>query len=177
MDKLVLIIDAQNDFVDGALRNEDAIKAVPNIVKFCNKAKEDKVPIWFTRDTHCENYMETSEGKNLPIPHCLLGTKGREIVNELKNFALDKVFDKPTFGSTALAVEIAGYPDLKEIYVAGFCTDICVISNVLMIKAFRPDVTIHIVKNCCAGLTPEKHEAAISVMQSCQTDIIELKDI
>lgn len=177
MEILTLVIDAQKDFVTDALRNEDAIKAVPNIVELCNRAKENKIPIWFTRDTHYSDYLESSEGKKLPIEHCLIGSNGWEIIDELKPFATDKIIDKPTFGSTLLGVEIASIPNLKHIYVAGFCTDICVISNILLIKAFRPDIEIHLVKDCCAGLTPEKHAAAISVAESCQTDIIELKDI
>ncbi len=177
METLTLIIDAQNDFVSGALRNEEAIKIVPNIVELCNKSNENKIPIWFTRDSHNSNYLNTSEGKKLPIPHCLIGTFGWNIIDELKPFTAGKIVDKTTFGSVDLAINLAKRPELKHIYVAGFCTDICVIGNILMIKSFRPDIEIHLLKDCCAGSTSEKHAAAISVAESCQMDIIELKDI
>lgn len=167
MEKLLVVIDVQKDFIDGALRNEEAIKKMPNIIQRVIEAKDEKIPIWATRDTHHENYLETNEGKNLPVPHCLMGTEGWEIDERIKPF-IDETFDKPTFGSVNLAKEICNYSDLKEVEVVGFCTDICVISNILMMKAYRPELNITVYEDSCAGVTPESHAAALIAMKSCQ---------
>lgn len=195
MNKILLLVDCQNDFIDGALRNDDAIKAVPNIINKINEGKYKT--IIFTRDTHDSTYLETAEGKNLPVEHCIFGTKGWEINHEiyeaannmriasLKNPIQEHIgvytIDKPTFGSVDLIRKINtllffNHPEIfndYEIEVCGFCTDICVISNVLLLKAnFYENVNITVDASCCAGVTPEKHNAALDVMESCQIKII-----
>ena len=175
MEKLLIVVDVQNDFVTDALRNEEAINKLPNVVATVKKAKANGDTVWFTRDTHHENYMETQEGKKLPVPHCLMGSKGWEIVDELQSFTKDAdtiVFDKPTFGSTSLGVEIARYPDLKEVTLIGYCTDICVVSNALIIKAFNPELKVRVIESCCAGVTVESHNAALKTMESCQVEVV-----
>lgn len=175
MEKLLVVIDVQNDFVTDALRNEETINKLPNVVEAVKNARADGVDIWFTRDTHHENYMDSQEGKNLPVPHCLMGTKGWDIVDDLKPFADAagvKIFDKPTFGSTALGVEVASHPDLKEVTLVGYCTDICVVSNALLIKAFCPELKVKVIEKACAGVTPEKHAAALETMKSCQIEVV-----
>ena len=169
MEKLLIVIDVQNDFVTGALKNKEAIKRLPNVVAEVEKADKEGTEIWFTRDTHFSNYMDTQEGKNLPVPHCIKGEHGWEIVDELKDYTKGaKIFDKPTFGSMELAKEIRTFANLKEITLVGYCTDICVVSNALMIKAFNPEIKINVVEKACAGVTEESHNAAITTMKSCQ---------
>lgn len=174
MEKLLVVIDVQNDFVTDALKNDEAICRLPNVVKAVERAAAAGTDIWFTRDTHHQNYMETQEGANLPVPHCLMGTKGWEIVDELKPYAdkpLALTFDKPTFGSVALATEISKHADLKEVTLIGYCTDICVVSNALLIKAFNPELKIRVIEECCAGVSEETHNAALKTMETCQIEI------
>lgn len=181
--KVLIVIDCQNDFITGALRNEEAIKAVPNIVKKINEFDGDYIIV--TMDTHGSNYLETNEGKNLPVVHCVIATEGWEIQPDIKNALINAdvnknqnvmYFHKPTFGSTSMAKFLENdkaFDCELEIEYVGFCTDICVISNVLMDKTFlydRADFTVD--ASCCAGVTPEKHKAALETMKSCQINII-----
>ena len=170
MSKYLIVIDMQNDFIDGALGTKEAQAILPAVI---DKVKNFRGPVMFTRDTHEEDYLETQEGKYLPVPHCIQGTEGWEIRPEIAEMLLpDHIFDKPTFGSTALA------ECMKEIYEAekgevtftfvGLCTDICVVSNALLLKAYLPEARIAVDPSCCAGVTPEKHAAALTTMQSCQ---------
>lgn len=169
--KYLIVVDMQNDFVDGALGSKEAVAILPAVLK---KVKEFDGKVIFTRDTHGEDYLETQEGKYLPVPHCIKGTEGRELIPELRRMAEEKdalIFDKPVFGSTLLTEEMcriyeAG--DLESVTLIGLCTDICVISNALMLKSFMPELPIFCDPSCCAGVTPEKHEAALEVMRSCQ---------
>lgn len=171
--KLLLVIDMQKDFVDGALGTAEAVSIVPNVLS--EITKYDKKDIFVTRDTHPENYLETQEGKNLPVVHCVKGTPGWELNADVANAVSGaEIFDKPTFGSTALAgrmKDLAAEGPI-DITLIGLCTDICVISNALLIKAFLPEVPIHCIASCCAGVTPAKHLAALETMRSCQIDII-----
>lgn len=175
--KVLVVIDAQNDFIDGALRNEEAIKAVPHIVE---KIKNWNGPIITTQDTHNPDYLDTREGKFLPIKHCIKGTKGHLINEDIWNAIADRggpycFINKKTFGYTLLPEFIDGACNaekIDEIEFCGFCTDICVISNALIVKAAFPEVDIKVDATCCAGVTPEKHEAALSVMESCQIEVI-----
>lgn len=181
--KILIVIDCQNDFIDGSLRNEEAIKAVPNIVK---KIKEfDGDYILVTMDTHESNYLETNEGKMLPVVHCVKGTQGWQMNPDIKNALINAdvhknqnvmYFHKPTFGSQAMAEFLEldeAFDGNLEIEYVGFCTDICVISNVLMEKAILYDrASITVDASCCAGVTPEKHKAALETMKSCQINII-----
>ena len=179
--KILVVIDVQNDFITGSLRNEEAIKKVPNIVKKINEFDGDA--IFYTMDTHAENYMETNEGKKLPVVHCVKGTEGWEIEASVKAALEDAKLrnikvacvEKPTFGSYDLVEEIKRislWSDL-DIELVGFCTDICVVSNALLVKAaFYEKAKITVAEDCCAGVTPETHFAACKTMQMCQIDVI-----
>lgn len=171
MSKYLIVVDMQKDFVDGALGTKEAVAIVPSVKKRIEKAVADGEEIIFTRDTHEENYLETQEGKNLPVKHCIRGTEGWEIIPELKQYAT-KIFDKPTFGSRELGEYLADENDAESITVIGLCTDICVISNAALIKAFLPEVPIIVEQDCCAGVTPESHENALKALQSIQVKVI-----
>lgn len=173
MQNILLVIDMQNDFIDGALGTPEAVAIVPNVRE---KIRNFDGTVLFTRDTHGENYMETQEGKNLPVPHCIRGTDGWQIRPELEELRVTEPIDKGTFGSDELGRILR---DLNEkepigsITVIGLCTDICVISNALLAKAFLPEVPIEVDASCCAGVTPESHENALKAMASCQIRIVE----
>ena len=172
MRKLLVVVDMQKDFVDGALGTKEAVAIVPSVVE---KIKSyDKKDIFVTRDTHQQDYMETQEGHNLPVEHCVEGTAGWELDKEVAAVVDGAIFvNKPTFGSVKLAEmisDIASKEDI-EIELIGLCTDICVVSNALMLKAHMPEVHISVDSKCCAGVTPEKHEAALETMRSCQIDV------
>jgi len=174
--RILLVIDMQNDFLEGALRNEEGIKIIPNVINKINENKKNNDIIIATRDTHQANYLGTQEGKNLPVEHCIEGTEGWEINDEVKA-ALGNalVFDKPTFGSVDLASylydEYNGIEKELEIELVGVCTDICVISNALLIKANLPEAQISLDASCCAGVTVDSHKAANNAMRSCQIKI------
>lgn len=168
----LIVVDMQKDFVDGALGTSEAVSIVPAVLARVKQAKADGEIVIFTRDTHEENYLDTQEGKNLPVKHCIRGTEGWEIIPELQPYA-ETVFDKPTFGSRKLGEFLASQEDVGQVTVIGLCTDICVISNALMIKAFLPEVPIVVEEKCCAGVTPESHEAALTAMKSCQIHVEE----
>lgn len=160
--RMTIVVDMQNDFVSGALGTSEAMDIIPNLVEKLKKIDNDLI---FTQDTHKENYLETEEGKRLPIIHCIKKTPGWEIINEIKPFtAKGTVIEKAAFGSTRLPSMLKKY---DEIELCGLCTDVCVISNALLIKAFYPDKTIIIDSACCAGVTPESHQAALLVMKNC----------
>ena len=169
MRKVLIVVDMQNDFVTGSLGTKEAEAIVGKVVEKVKKCQEDGVEILFTRDTHTEQYLETQEGKKLPVVHCVKGTEGWEIIDELKPY-VEKVYDKPTFGSVQLAHVIAagGY---EEIELVGLCTDICVVSNALLLKAALPEAKITVDGACCAGVTPESHEAALMTMKMCQIEV------
>lgn len=175
MGKILIVIDMQNDFVTGALGSEEAKKIVPAVV---DKVKNYDGDVIFTRDTHGEDYMQTQEGKNLPVPHCIKGTDGWQIIPELLAIQEDnnyKVFDKPTFGSTELTEYIKNEYEsgnAEEVELIGVCTDICVVSNAMLIKANAPELPVSVTAGCCAGVTPQKHNAALETMQSCQIKIM-----
>lgn len=174
MSQYLVIVDMQKDFVDGALGTKEAVEIVPAVKARIQKALENGEKIIFTRDTHKENYLETQEGKNLPVKHCIKGTEGWEIIHELRGYEerAVKIFDKPTFGSRKLGKYLKKTEDVDKVTVIGLCTDICVISNALVLKAFLPEVPIVVEKDCCAGVTPESHENALAAMRSCQIQII-----
>ena len=170
MEKILIVVDMQKDFVDGSLGTPEAQAIVSNAVK---KIENFEGSIYVTYDTHGENYMETPEGKKLPVPHCIEGTDGWELNCEIAKALENREYisvKKPTFGSVDLPQIIAENrnTDAIEIELIGLCTDICVISNALLLKANFPDITISVDKNCCAGVTPEKHKSAIDVLASCQ---------
>ncbi len=174
MKKILVVVDMQNDFVDGSLGSKQAEAIVPAAAK---KIKSFDGDIFVTLDTHFENYLETAEGKKLPVEHCIKGTSGWELNEKIKSALADKEFttvEKNTFGSTELpklVKKAAGKGELS-IELIGLCTDICVVSNTLLLKASFPEAEICVDSSCCAGVTPEKHEAALETMRSCQIDIV-----
>lgn len=171
MKKLLVVVDMQNDFVDGSLGTKEACGIVGNVLDKVKAAREEGTEIIFTRDTHEENYMSTQEGRFLPVMHCIKGTPGWEIVDSLKPY-VGKVIDKPTFGSTELT-HYAAKNGYTEIELVGLCTDICVVSNALLLKAALPETPVKVDASCCAGVTPESHKAALTTMQMCQVEIVE----
>lgn len=178
--KVLVVVDMQNDFITGSLGSEAAQKIVSNVIKKI-KNVEDRTCIAFTSDTHGSNYSTTEEGKNLPVAHCIEGTDGWEIPDDILDAAhpfkgFITYINKPTFGSVELGRELRYYNDdddpIESIELVGLCTDICVVSNALLIKAFLPNVPIYVDVACCAGTSPEAHDAAIRTMESCQIHIL-----
>ena len=171
MQNILVVVDMQNDFIDGALGTKEAVAIVPAVKE---KIENFDGKVIFTRDTHFENYMETQEGKNLPVPHCIKGTKGWEIRSELMDLCKDNPIDKLTFGSSELGnilVEENKVNTIESITFIGLCTDICVISNVMIAKAFLPEVRVIVDAACCAGVTPESHKNALEAMKVCQVSV------
>ena len=165
--KVLCVIDMQNDFIDGALGTKEAEAIVENVKAKIELYRKNGDTVIFTRDTHSEDYMNTQEGKNLPVPHCIKGSKGWEISEKLDT-ASDKIIDKPTFGSFELAEYISTLADVDEIELIGLCTDICVISNAMILKARFTETPIKVDSSCCAGVTPESHTNALGTMKMCQ---------
>ena len=161
----------QNDFIDGALGTKEAVAIVPEVAKKIEKARAAGEMIVFTRDTHQQNYLETQEGKNLPVVHCVEGSNGWQISNAL-NVGDSRIFDKPSFGSMELADYAASLNGLEEIELVGLCTGICVISNAFILKAKLPEVQITVDASCCACVTPESHKTALAAMKLCQINVI-----
>lgn len=174
MRKILIVIDMQNDFIDAALGTKEALKIVEAVKeKILSYPIEDVI---VTMDTHSKNYMDTQEGKYLPVPHCIKGSEGWEIHPEIaKVIKGAKIYEKPTFGSIKLAEDLKILNEMEdiELELVGLCTDICVISNALLLKAAMPEVKISVDGTCCAGVTPDKHRAALEVMNSCQIQIID----
>lgn len=174
MNKILVVVDIQKDFVDGALGTNEAMAIIKNA---CNKIEAFNGDIFVTMDTHTQDYMNTAEGKKLPVPHCIKGTPGWELNTEIKKALASKqhtIIEKNTFGSEKLASLIKEKYDDKELSVEliGICTDICVISNALTIKAHNPECEITVDSSCCAGVTPEAHNAAVEVMKSCLINVL-----
>ena len=171
MKKALIIVDMQNDFLDGSLGNKDCLKIVPNCCRFIKKFKGD---LFVTKDTHFNDYLKTKEGKKLPIIHCIRGTKGHdlnaEILESLKKKKF-RIFEKYTFGSIELGKALAK-EKYDEIILIGVCTDICVISNALLIKSFSPNSTIKIISSCCAGTSKKAHLNALKACEMCHIEIV-----
>ena len=175
MKKFLVVVDMQKDFVDGALGTTEAVAIVPKVTK---KISEFDGDIFVTYDTHFENYMETSEGKKLPVPHCIKGTNGWKLNDEVAKASNRKEYtevEKITFGSVDLPALIKNTAGDEEFSVEliGLCTDICVVSNALLLKANFPEMEISVDQSCCAGVTPESHNASITTMKMCQINITE----
>ena len=173
MKKLLIVVDMQKDFVDGALGTKEAVAIVDNVV---NKIKNHDGDIFVTYDTHYANYMDTAEGKKLPVPHCIKDTEGWQLDKKVQEALEGREYtavEKPTFGSTELAGIIAQKydPADMEIELIGLCTDICVVSNALLLKANFPETPMSVDPACCAGVTPETHNAALATMSCCQIEI------
>ena len=167
--KYLIVVDMQVDFITGSLGSELAVAIVPNVVE---KVRNFAGKVIFTRDTHFEDYMNTQEGKNLPVPHCIKDSDGWQICDELKPYA-DIVVDKLTFGSIELPklLESLGEP-IEKIELCGLCTDICVISNAMVLKAAFPEIPITVDSSCSAGVTVESHNTALDAMRAVQIEII-----
>ncbi len=171
MQDILIVVDMQNDFIDGALGTAEAVAIVPKVVE---KVKDFKGIVIFTRDTHGENYMQTQEGRNLPVPHCIKGSHGWEVCPALEPLRTGLTIDKPTFGSAELGrllLELGAKDPVGSITLVGLCTDICVISNAMIAKAFLPEVPVTVDAACCAGVTPESHRNALNAMKMCQVRI------
>ena len=166
MKKTLLVIDMQNDFIDMALGTKEAVAIVPAVKAKIAAYKKAGDEIIYTRDTHEENYLQSAEGQKLPVPHCIRNTKGWEIADGLYTEGA-RIIDKPNFGWPHWDRE-----DLESVEIIGLCTDICVVSNALIIKATFPDIPVTVDSRCCAGVTPESHEAALLTMKMCQIDVI-----
>ena len=172
MQEILVVVDMQNDFVTGPLGTPEARTILPKVAE---KVKNFPGRVLFTRDTHEENYLESREGKALPVPHCIRGTRGWEICPELETLRKEEPIDKPTFGSTGLGEVLRAADQYGEkigkITLVGVCTDICVISNALLLRAFLPEAEIAVDAACCAGVTPESHQTALRAMKACQIAI------
>lgn len=166
MKKLLVVVDMQNDFLTGSLGSADSRAVIPAVRALAEGAEN----VVYTQDTHFENYMETREGKNLPVPHCIRGTEGWRISPEVYIEGAP-IIEKRTFGSYELVeyVKRGGY---DEITFCGILTDICVVSNVMLVKAALPEAEVRVVSHACAGVTPESHEAALVTMKSCQVTVL-----
>ncbi len=166
MKKTLIVVDMQNDFIDGALGTEEAVQIVEKVRSKINEYRERKDEIIFTRDTHQEGYLNTNEGKHLPVVHCIEGSKGWEIREGLSG-ERDVIINKPTFGY----IDWNKF-DFEEVELVGLCTDICVVSNALIIKAMFPEIKVSVDAGCCAGVTVESHRAALTTMKMCQVEVI-----
>ncbi len=174
--KILVVVDMQNDFIDGVLGTKEAQAVVPLVADHIRKRKEEGYALVATLDTHHENYMATSEGKKLPVPHCIRQTLGWQL-NPLVQEALGqcRLVEKASFGSLELPGilrEIVEDTGDVTIELIGVCTDICVVSNALILKAHFPEAAVQVQQGCCAGVTPQKHEAALETMRCCQIDVI-----
>lgn len=167
MKKALIVVDMQNDFITGALGTPEAAAILPAV-----KAKIAAAdgPVYFTRDTHSEDYLLTQEGKKLPVKHCILGTPGWELADGLRRKG-DVVLNKPTFGSVLLPAMLREDGPFDEIELVGLCTDICVISNAMLLKAYFPEAVVAVDSACCAGVTPQSHQNALDAMRMCQIEI------
>lgn len=167
--KYLIVVDMQIDFITGVLGSKNAEAIVPNVVE---KVKNFDGTVIFTRDTHFDNYMETQEGKKLPIAHCIKNTTGWQLCEELLPYA-KTIIDKVTFGSIELPQILKDYDEpIEEIELCGLCTDICVISNAMLLKTAFPEVPISVDSSCCAGVTVESHTTALNAMKAVQISII-----
>ena len=175
--KILVVVDMQNDFIDGALGSPEAQAIVPAVAAKVKKYAENGDAVLYTRDTHFDNYLDTQEGRKLPVPHCIAGTQGWEIREEVYTTRYNHTVDKYTFGSWDIGGAVNRivrlYDDeLESIELVGLCTDICVISNAMILKAYFPEMPIMVDSSCCAGVTPESHTRALEAMKMCQIEVI-----
>ena len=177
--EVVFVVDMLNDFVSGALGTPEAGEIVPYVVGRVVDGVNRGETVLFTRDTHGPDYLETQEGKKLPVPHCIQGSEGWEIIPQLQEYAAHPI-DKPTFGSRYLGALLKaqdedlrrqGKTGVEKITLIGVCTDICVLSNALVVKAFLPEAEIFVDASCCAGVTPQSHRTALEAMKACQITV------
>ncbi len=176
MKKTLIVVDMQKDFIDGALGTGEAVAIVPNVKKKISEYIERGDQVIFTRDTHSEDYLNTHEGKNLPVVHCVKNSEGWQIPSDIDVPTCEHI-DKGTFGWDMWDAEIdrdghISYRNFDEVEIVGLCTDICVVSNALILRAYYPEIEITVDASCCAGVTPETHKAALDTMKCCQIKII-----
>lgn len=170
--KVLIVVDMQNDFIDGALGTKEAVAIVPKVKEKIDRYIKQGYAVIFTRDTHSDNtYLSSAEGKKLPVKHCIKGTDGWQIGLE-STPGTYRIIDKKTFGYFYWKTTLDIYEEYENIELCGLDTDICVITNALIIKTAYPDVEVTVDASCCAGSTPEKHIAALEVMKSCQINVI-----
>lgn len=175
--KVLIVVDMQNDFIDGALGSPEAQAIVPNVIEKIKKYRADpEGALIFTADTHYDDYLESQEGRKLPVPHCINGTSGWHIPSSMYNPG-DILVPKVTFGAESLplyirSIERMCQKNIDSIEFVGLCTDICVISNVMLVKAHYPEVPLIVDSSCCAGVTPASHQNALEAMKMCQVEII-----
>lgn len=169
--KALIVVDMQHDFVDGALGTPEAVAVVPAVKAKIAAYRQAGHRVIFTRDTHSSDYLSTQEGRHLPVPHCIKGTPGWQILEELPTEGCS-IVDKPAFGSPALA-ELVAAENYESVELIGLCTDICVLSNAVIIKARLPETPVLVDPSCCAGVTPQSHANAIEAMKMCQIDMVE----
>ena len=169
--KVLCVIDMQNDFIDGALGTKEAEAIVGKVAEKIGDYRRNSDTVIFTRDTHSDNYMSTQEGRNLPVPHCIKDSDGWLISDKL-DVGDSYIIDKPSFGSLELGEYIADLDDVAAVELIGLCTDICVISNAMIIKAKMPEIKVSVDSKCCAGVTPESHRNALEAMKMCQIEIL-----
>ncbi|MBO6015240.1 MAG: cysteine hydrolase [Lachnospiraceae bacterium] len=171
--KVLIVVDMQNDFIDGALGTKEAVEIVPKVTE---KIKHFEGEVLYTRDTHHKEYLTTQEGENLPVEHCIEGSFGWQIRDEIEALRKNDAIDKPTFGSVELGQKLQELErtegPIESITFVGLCTDICVISNAMLVKAFLPEVPLIVDASCCAGVTKESHRQALGAMKACQIRII-----
>lgn len=167
--KVLVVVDMQNDFIDGALGSSEAQKIVPNVI---NAVKNFDGLVLFTQDTHFENYLQTQEGKKLPVKHCIKGTFGWQIASELDKLRKTAPIEKNTFGSKEMIEVLKGIKELESITFMGLCTDICVISCAMLAKAYFTEIPIIVDASCCAGVTKDSHLTALNALKSCQIEVI-----
>ena len=174
--RVLVVVDMQNDFIDGSLGTKEAVDIVPGVVEQSRKFEGSVIA---TRDTHGQEHLDTAEGKKLPVVHCVKGTEGWQIRKEVSRALTEKgecmIIDKPSFGSVELGEhirELSRTEEIEEITLIGLCTDICVISNALLIKAYLPESNVRVISSCCAGVTPGSHDQALEAMKMCQIEIL-----
>ena len=169
--KILVVVDLQNDFVTGALGTQEAQAIVPRV---CEKIRNFPGPVYYTQDTHGEDYLSTAEGRKLPVPHCIKGSEGWQLHPEIAGRLTEEPIDKPSFGSVLLPDILQGIQNeepIESITLVGLCTDICVISNAMILKAYFPEIPILVDASCCAGVTPQSHANALEAMKMCQIEI------
>ena len=169
MKNILIVVDMQNDFIDGSLGTKEAVAIIPYVINKISEYRQRGDEVIFTADTHFENYLSTNEGKHLPVKHCIKGTGGWKISQKL-DVGESKIIEKPTFGYLKWKNEIENVDDLT-IELVGLCTDICVVSNALILKATFPSATIKVDSSCCAGVTPSSHFSALETMKMCQIEV------
>ena len=167
--KVLIVVDMQKDFIDGSLGTKEAVAIVPNVIKKIEEYEKNNDLIIYTKDTHFDNYLETMEGEKLPVKHCIKGTEGHDIPSEILR-GHDLIIEKLTFGSKDL-VKYLESRDFDEVELIGLCTDICVISNALLVKAYFHEKKVSVDSSCCAGVTPTSHNEALNTMRMCQIEV------